>query len=75
MSDNIKKEYEAMLSKRKAMRQDLVIYGTVLSAASQIEIRKALACLDNDIREMREEVEFMEFDNLIRNAWKGDSNE
>ena len=69
MNDKIKKELETLKARRRAMRKDLEDLAVELSATSQVVIIFELARLENEIREMEQELESMAFEEFMREKW------
>lgn len=51
------------------MKKDLDTLAVKLSATSQIVIMREIAILDNEIREMTEEIETMAFEQFMKEKW------
>lgn len=69
MKDRARQELETLKARRRAMRKDLEDLAVELSATSQVVIMFELARLENEIREMEQELETMAFEEFMREKW------
>lgn len=69
--NKLKQELADLQAKRKEMRTDLISH-TDLSNWSQRVIRIELSSLDQDICNLRKEIEDMEFEDMMHRAWNGE---
>ena len=69
MKDRARQELETLKARRRAMRKDLENLAVELSATSQVLIMFELARLENEIREMEQELETMAFEEFMRDKW------
>jgi hypothetical protein len=69
MSDRLEGELTLLKRRRAAMKKDLDTLAVKLSATSQIVIMREIAILDNEIREMTEEIETMAFEQFMKEKW------
>jgi hypothetical protein len=69
MSDRLEEELTLLKRRRAAMKKDLDTLAVKLSATSQIVIMREIAILDNEIREMTEEIETMAFEQFMKEKW------
>lgn len=74
MDDKIQIELEHLQNRRKAIKQDLNRFGDELSAVSQVVLLMHIAIIDNDIRDLKKNMEDMGFEDFMRKAWGNDSN-
>ena len=70
MTDRIKEELERLQSRREIMWEDLKKHSPTLSAHSQVVIIAEIARIDVEIKQITREVEIMEFEDMMRNAWR-----
>lgn len=73
MSDGLKDELDVLIARRRAIRKDLETLAVEMSATSQVILIVEVARLDNDIRELKEEMETMAFEDFMREAWNGEN--
>lgn len=69
MSDRLEEELTLLKRRRAAMKKDLDTLAAELSATSQVIIMREIAILDNEIREMTEEIETMAFEQFMKEKW------
>lgn len=69
MSDRLEEELTLLKRRRAAMKKDLDTLAAELSATSQVIIMREIAILDNEIREMTEEIETMAFEQFMKERW------
>lgn len=70
MSDRIREELERLQSRRDIMWDDLKKHSLTMSAHSQVVIIAEIAKIDIEIKQITRELEIMEFEDMMRNAWK-----
>lgn len=70
MTDRIKEELERLQSRREIMWEDLKKHSPTLSPDSQVVIIAEIARMDVEIKQITREVEIMEFEDMMRNAWR-----
>lgn len=69
MGDKIEEEIEKMQARRNAIRNDLRMHGATMSAVSQIVLIGEIATIDSVIKEMKQELEEMGWEDFMRTAW------
>lgn len=69
MDDKIQIEIEHLQNRRKAIKRDLNRFGDQLSAVSQVVLLMHIAIIDNDIRDLKKNMEDMGFEDFMRKAW------
>lgn len=69
MNDRLEEELTLLKRRRAAMKKDLNTLAVELSATSQVVIMREIAILDNEIREMTEEIETMAFEQFMKEKW------
>ena len=67
--DKIKEELERIQSRRNAIWNDLKNHGATLSAASQVALIGEIASIDVHIKDMKEQLEEMGWQEFIQAAW------
>ena len=73
--DKIEEELARMQSRRNAIWNDLKNHGATLSAASQVALIGEIASIDVHIKDMKEQLEEMGWQDFIQAAWNdGDIN-
>jgi len=75
MSDRIREELSVLKARRRAIRKDLEMLVVELSATSQVVLMFEAARLDNEIREMEQELETMAFEEFMREKWYNENRE
>lgn len=70
MSDRIREELERLQSRRDTMWDDLKKHSLTMSVHSQVVIIAEIAKIDIEIKQITRELEIMEFEDMMRNAWK-----
>lgn len=73
MSNRLEEELKVMMARRNAIKNDLNNLAVEMSATSQVVLIVEVARLDNDIRELKEEMETMAFEDFMREAWNGEN--
>ena len=68
-SDRMEAELEVLTRRRAAIREDLTKFAVELSAATHVVLLMHLAVIDNDIRELKEELESLGFEDFMKRAW------
>lgn len=71
--DKIEEELDKMQSRRNAIWNDLRNHGASLSAPSQVALIGEIASIDYHIKDMKEQLEEMGWQEFIQSAWNGDS--
>lgn len=61
-----------MQSRRNAIWNDLKNHGATLSAASQVALIGEIASIDVHIKDMKEQLEEMGWQDFIQAAWNGE---
>lgn len=69
--DKLEEEIEKMMARRNAIWADLKQHGDTLSAISQVTLISQIASIDNHIREMRQDLDDMGWQDFIQAAWGG----
>lgn len=69
MDDRVQIEIEHLQNRRKAIKEDLNKFGDQLSAVSQVVLLMHIAIIDNDIRDLKKNLEDMGFEDFMRKAW------
>ena len=69
MNNRLEEELTLLKRRRAAMKKDLDTLAAELSATSQVIIMREIAILDNEIREMTEEIETMAFEQFMKEKW------
>ena len=67
--DKMEAELEVLIRRRAAIRNDLTKFAVELSAASHVVLLMHLAIIDNDIKELKDELESIGFQEFMREAW------
>ena len=67
--DKIEEELDKMQARRNAIWNDLRIGGATLSAASQVALIGEIASIDVHIKDMKEQLEEMGWQDFIQAAW------
>lgn len=70
--DNLQAELEVLARRRAAIKEDLAKLGAQMSAASNVVLLMHIAILDNDIRDLKQNLEDMGFEDFMRKAWGSD---
>lgn len=68
-SDRMEAELEVLTRRRASIREDLTKFAVELSAATHVVLLMHLAVIDNDIRELKEELESLGFEDFMKRAW------
>ena len=71
--DKIEEEIEKMISRRNAIWNDLKTHADSMSAASQVTLISEVAVIDNVVREMKQQLEDMGWNDFMNTAWNGES--
>jgi hypothetical protein len=69
MGDKIEEEIEKMQSRRNAIWNDLKLHGDTMSAVSQVVLIGEIASIDSHIREMKQQLEDMGWQEFISSIW------
>lgn len=69
--DKIEEELEKMQARRNAIWNDLKNRGESLSAASQVILIGEIATIDYHIKDMRDQLKDMGWQDFIQAAWNG----
>lgn len=69
--DKIEEEIEKMQSRRNAIWNDLKTHGHTLSAPSQVALIGEISSIDVHIKDMRNQLEDMGWQEFIKAAWEG----
>lgn len=69
MSDRLEEELTLLKRRRAAMKKDLDTLAAELSATSQVIIMREIAILDNEIRDLTNEIETMAFEKFMKEKW------
>jgi hypothetical protein len=69
--DKIEEEIEKMQSRRNSIWNDLRSHGATLSAVSQVALIGEIASIDVHIKDMKEQLEEMGWQDFIQSAWNG----
>ena len=69
MDDRVQIEIEHLQNRRKAIKEDLKKFGDQLSAVIQVVLLMHIAIIDNDIRDLKKNLEDMGFEDFMRKAW------
>ena len=67
--DKVEEELEKMQARRNAIWTDLKNNGATLSAASQVALIGEIASIDVHIKDMKEQLEEMGWQDFIQAAW------
>jgi len=67
--DKVEEEIEKMQARRNAIHNDLKIHGATLSAQSQVTLIGEIASIDVHIKDMKEQLEEMGWQDFIQSAW------
>jgi hypothetical protein len=67
--DKIEEEIDKMLSRRNTIWNDLRSHGETLSAVSQVVLIGEIASIDAHVREMKQELEDMGWQEFIQSVW------
>ena len=67
--DKLEEELEKMQGRRNAIWNDLKEHGAVLSAASQVALIGEIASIDIHIKDMKEQLEEMGWQDFITSLW------
>ena len=67
--DKLEEELEKMQGRRNAIWNDLKEHGAVLSAASQVALIGEIASIDIHIKDMKEQLEEMGWQDFITSIW------
>lgn len=70
--DKIEEELEKMQARRNNIWNDLKNHGATLSAASQVTLIGEIASIDVHIKDMKEQLEEMGWQEFIQSAWNAD---
>jgi len=70
--DKIEEEIEKMISRRNAIWNDLKTHAVSMSAASQVTLISEVAVIDNVVREMKQQLEDMGWNDFMNTAWNGE---
>lgn len=70
--DKIEEEIEKMISRRNAIWNDLKTHADSMSAASQVTLISEVAVIDNVVREMKQQLEDMGWNDFMNTAWNGE---
>ena len=70
--DKIEEEIEKMISRRNAIWNDLKTHADSMSAASQLTLISEVAVIDNVVREMKQQLEDMGWNDFMNTAWNGE---
>jgi len=68
--DKIEEELDKMQARRNAIWNDLKNHGHTLSAPSQVSLIGEIASIDTHIRDMKQQLEDMGWQEFIRAAWE-----
>lgn len=69
MSNRLEEELTLLKRRRAAMKKDLDTLAAELSATSQVIIMREIAILDNEIRDLTNEIETMAFEQFMKEKW------
>jgi hypothetical protein len=69
--DKIEEEIEKMQSRRNSIWNDLRSHGATLSAVSQVALIGEIASIDVHIKDMKDQLEEMGWQEFIQSAWNG----
>jgi len=67
--DKIEEELEKMCARRNAICNDLKNQGAVLSAASQVTLIAKIASIDVHIKDMKNQLEEMDWEEFMMSVW------
>jgi len=67
--DKLEEELEKMQARRNAIWDDLKQHGASLSAASQVALIGEIASIDVHIKDMKEQLEEMGWQDFITSLW------
>ena len=67
--DKVEEELEKMQARRNAIWNDLKNNGATLSAASQVALIGEIASIDVHIKDMKEQLEELGWQDFIQAAW------
>lgn len=67
--DKLQEELEKMQARRNAIWDDLKQHGASLSAASQVALIGEIASIDVHIKDMKEQLEEMGWQDFITSLW------
>ena len=67
--DKIEEELSKMQARRNAIWNDLKDHAVTLSAASQVSLIAEIASIDNHIRDMKQQLEDMGWQEFISSIW------
>lgn len=70
--DKIEEEIEKMISRRNAIWNDLKTHADSMSAASQVTLISEVAVIDNVVREMKQQLDDMGWNDFMNTAWNGE---
>lgn len=70
MTDRVKEELERLQNRRDTMWEDLKKHSVTMSPHSQVVIIAEIARIDIEIKQITRELEIMEFEDMMRNAWR-----
>ena len=70
MTDRVKEELERLQNRRDTMWEDLKKHSLTMSPHSQVVIIAEIARIDIEIKQITREIEIMEFEDMMSNAWK-----
>lgn len=72
MGDKIEEELEKMQARRNSIWNDLKNHGATLSAVSQVALIGEIASIDIHIKDMKDQLEEMGWQEFIQSAWNAD---
>ena len=74
MSDRIQEEIDVWQKRRDVIKADLEKFAVELSATSQVVLIKEIAIIDSHIKDMRDELADMQWQNIVSDFYNGDHN-
>jgi hypothetical protein len=70
--DKIEEELEKMQARRNSIWNDLKNHGATLSAVSQVTLIGEIASIDVHIKDMKDQLEDMGWQEFMQSAWNAD---